>query len=96
MIGREQLERLGRSLLDLGARRLAALAVVGLTVFAAVGLGSYYLSRPQFETLYSGLSAQDVGRIAFVGDGPGVQVVDAEELGHGSHSSGHRLFPLWP
>jgi flagellar M-ring protein FliF len=63
VIGREQLERLGRSLLDLGARRLAALAVVGLTVFAAVGLGSYYLSRPQFETLYSGLSAQDVGRI---------------------------------
>ena len=63
MIGREQLERLGRSLLGLGARRLAALAVVGLSVFAAVALGSYYLSRPQFETLYTGLSAQDVGRV---------------------------------
>jgi len=63
VIGREQLERLWRSLLGLGARRLAALGVVGLTVFAAVGLGSYYLSRPQLETLYTGLSAQDIGRI---------------------------------
>jgi flagellar M-ring protein FliF len=63
MIGREQLERLWRSLLGLGARRLAALGVVGLTVFAAVGLGSYYLSRPQLEALYTGLTPQDVSRI---------------------------------
>ena len=28
-----------------------------------VGLGSYYLSRPQLETLYTGLIAQDVSRI---------------------------------
>ena len=63
MIGLEQLERLWRSLLALGGRRLAALAVVGLAVFAAVGLGSYYLSRPQLETLYSGLTATDVNRI---------------------------------
>ena len=63
MIGLEQLERLWRSLAALGARRLVAMAVVGLTVFAAVGAGSYYLSRPQLETLYSGLTAQDVNRI---------------------------------
>ena len=63
MIGLEQLERLWRSLLALGARRLVALAVVGLIVFGAVGLGSYYLSRPQLETLYSGLTSQDVNRI---------------------------------
>ena len=31
--------------------------------FAAVGFGSYYLSRPDFETLYIGLNAQDVSRI---------------------------------
>ena len=37
--------------------------MVGITVFAAVGLGSYYLSRPDFETLYVGLNAQDVSRI---------------------------------
>ena len=59
----QQLERLWRSLLGLGARRLAALAMVGSGVFAAVALGSYYLSRPELETLYAGLSAQDVSRI---------------------------------
>jgi flagellar M-ring protein FliF len=63
MIGREQLERLWRSLLALGARRLAALGLVGLAVFAAVGLGSYTLSRPQLEALYTGLSPLDVSRI---------------------------------
>lgn len=63
MTAREQLERLWRSLLGLGARRLAALALVGIAVFAAVGLGSYTLSRPQLETLYTGLSALDVSRI---------------------------------
>ena len=63
MNGLEQLERLWRSLIGLGARRLVALGIVGMTVFAAVGLGSYYLSRPEYETLYSGLNAQDVSRI---------------------------------
>jgi flagellar M-ring protein FliF len=63
MMGLEQLERLWSSLLGLGARRLSALGIIGLTVFAAVGLGSYYLSRPELETLYSGLNAQDVSRI---------------------------------
>lgn len=63
MFGLEQLERLWSSLLGLGTRRLAGLALVGITVFSAVGFGSYYLSRPDFETLYVGLSAQDVSRI---------------------------------
>jgi flagellar M-ring protein FliF len=63
MFGLEQLERLWSSLLGLGARRLAGLGLIGLTVFAAVGFGSYYLSRPELETLYVGLSAQDVSRI---------------------------------
>ncbi len=63
---RDQFERLGSSLLGLGARRLAALAVVGLSVFGAVAFGSYYLSRPQFETLYIGLSQEDASRIGGV------------------------------
>ena len=63
MIGREQLERLWRSLMALGARRLATVGLVGLVVFATVGLGSYYLSRPQLEAIYTGLSPQDVSRI---------------------------------
>lgn len=64
MIGQEQLERLGESLRNLGARRLAALAVIGLTVFGAVAVGSYYLSRPEMEPLYVGLEPQDASRIS--------------------------------
>jgi flagellar M-ring protein FliF len=60
---RDQFGRLGNSLASLGARRLAALAIVGVTVFGAVAFGSYYLSRPQFETLYVGLTQQDASRI---------------------------------
>jgi flagellar M-ring protein FliF len=63
MFGLEQLERLWSSLLGLGGRRLAGLGLIGLTVFAAVAFGSYYLSRPELETLYVGLNAQDVSRI---------------------------------
>ena len=63
MAVRDQFERLGSSLLGLGARKLIALAVVGLTVFAAVAFGSYYLSRPQYEMLYVGLTQQDASRI---------------------------------
>ncbi|RTL72431.1 MAG: flagellar M-ring protein FliF [Hyphomicrobiales bacterium] len=63
MFGLEQFERLWRSLLALGGRKLAALAFVGTAVFGLVGLGSYYLSRPDLETLYTGLNAQDVSRI---------------------------------
>lgn len=63
MIGREQLERLWMSLLGLGGRRLSVLALVGVTVFGAVALSGYYLSRPDLETLYGALNAQDVSRI---------------------------------
>ena len=63
MIGREQLERLWSSLLGLGVRRLGLLALVGISVFATVVLGGYYLSRPDLETLYAGLNAQDASRI---------------------------------
>ena len=63
MLGLEQLDRLWGNLIALGPRRLAALGVVGLAVFAAVGFGSYYLSRSDMEVLYSGLNSQDVSRI---------------------------------
>lgn len=59
----DQLKQLWGNLLGLGPRRLAVLGLVGLTVFVAVGFGSYYLSRPDYETLYAGLDAQDVARI---------------------------------
>jgi flagellar M-ring protein FliF len=63
MITAEQLQQLWSNLLALGTRRLAVLGLVGLTVFGAVGLGSYYLSRPEYAPLYGGLDAQDVARI---------------------------------
>lgn len=63
MFGLEQLERLWGNLLNLGARRLAVLALVGLVVFGTVAFGSYYLSRPEMETLYVGLTQTDSSRI---------------------------------
>lgn len=66
MPGREHLEKLWTNILELGPRRLIALGLVGLTVFVTVGLGAYYLSRPLREPLYTGLSRDDVGRMAAV------------------------------
>jgi flagellar M-ring protein FliF len=58
-----QIERLWANLMGLGARRLAALAVIGVAVFATTGLAGYYLSRPTMETLYSGLDRDDIAAI---------------------------------
>lgn len=59
----EILKRLRDSLAALGARRLVALGLTGLTVFLLVGVSGYLLSRPQQEVLYSGLDPQDVTRM---------------------------------
>jgi flagellar M-ring protein FliF len=59
----QNLERVWSNLLRLGPRRLAALGLAGLAVFAATGLAGYYLSRPAQEVLYAGLDRQDVARI---------------------------------
>ncbi len=66
MAGGDQLERLWVSLMGLGPRRLAALASVGLAIFAIVGFGSYYLSRPDLEVLYVGLTPPEVARMGGV------------------------------
>ena len=58
-----QIERLWANLRGLGARRLSALALIGLAAFAMTGLAGYYLSRPSMETLYSGLDRDDVAAI---------------------------------
>jgi flagellar M-ring protein FliF len=55
-----QARRLWANLLALGAKRLAALALVGFGVFAATGFAGYFLSRPTSEILYSGLDREDV------------------------------------
>ena len=59
----DQAQRLLANLLQLGGRRLAALAAIGVAVFSIVGVGGYYLSRPTNETLYSGLDRQDIASI---------------------------------
>ena len=40
--------------------RLIALALVGLAVILAVAFGAYYLSQPEREPLYTGLSRDDI------------------------------------
>jgi hypothetical protein len=47
----QNIERVWSNLLRLGPRRLAALGLAGLAVFAATGLAGYYLSRPAQEVL---------------------------------------------
>ncbi|MBZ8131774.1 flagellar basal-body MS-ring/collar protein FliF [Afifella sp. IM 167] len=66
MAGREQMERLWANLAGLGGRRLAALGLIGATVLIAIALGTYFLSQPERETLYTGLSREDVAQIGRV------------------------------
>lgn len=66
MTGRAQAERLLANLRELGARRLIALGVIGVAVLLAIGLGAYYLSQPEREPLYTGLSREDVTRMGGV------------------------------
>ena len=58
-----QAQQLLTNLSSLGPKKLGALGLVGLLVVALVGLGSYYLSRPEMDTLYTGLDRTDVTRI---------------------------------
>ncbi|PTW60156.1 flagellar M-ring protein FliF [Breoghania corrubedonensis] len=63
MPGREHAEKLWSNLLELGPKRLIALALIGLATMMTVGFGAYYLSRPEMVMLYTGLEGEDVSRI---------------------------------
>lgn len=63
IVGGVQAQQILDNLSALGARKLGMMAMIGLLVVAVVGLGAYYLSRPDMETLYSKLDRQDVTRI---------------------------------
>lgn len=67
------LTKLRDSLLGLGTRRLLALGLTGLTVFAVVAASGYMLSRPSQEILYSGLDPQDVTRMGSVLQDAGIR-----------------------
>ena len=58
-----QFEKLIQNLKGLGGQRIAALGILGALVIAIIALGSYYASRSGVETLYVGLSQQDVSRM---------------------------------
>lgn len=73
MSAREHADKLWLNLLDLGPRRLIILAIIGLSVFLTIGLGAYYLSRPQLSVLYSGLERDDVTRIGTALTDAGIQ-----------------------
>lgn len=66
MVNREHAQKLWNNLLELGTKRLILLAVIGVAVFAGVGGGAYYLSRPEYNTLYAGLSREDISRVGSV------------------------------
>ena len=63
MAARDGARQLVSNVLGLGRRRLAALGIIGATVFGVVALGATYLSGAEDEVLYSGLDRSDVGRI---------------------------------
>src|SRR5690242_12819808 len=63
MLSRAQVQQLLNNLLELGPRRLMALGLIGFAVLVTVVGGAYYLSRPEFEPLYTGLTREDVTRI---------------------------------
>ncbi len=63
---RQQIELVIANLAGLGVRRLAGLGIVGVVVTAAVMAGAYYLNRPEFEQLYSGVSPLEASRMGAV------------------------------
>jgi flagellar M-ring protein FliF len=63
LFSRAQIQQLLNNLLALGPRRLMALGLIGFAVLVTVVGGAYYLSRPEFETLYTGLTREDVTRM---------------------------------
>lgn len=59
----DRLNQFTGNLRALGSRKLLALALIILLVMSIVSVAAYYLSRPNFETLYAGLDREDIGRI---------------------------------
>lgn len=61
-----QLSQIGRNLAGLGQGRLMALAGVGLLSVALIVAAAIFLNKPTQETLYIGLSADDISQISQV------------------------------
>lgn len=62
----EQLQSIVDNLRGFGPRRLAIMGGIAALVLAVVGVASFYLNRPAYETLYVGLERSDVNQIGMV------------------------------
>ena len=62
----DQLKTLIANLQEFGPRRLAIMGCVAALVVAVIIVGSIWLNRPAYETLYVGLERQDVNQIGMV------------------------------
>ncbi|MGN6470365.1 MAG: flagellar basal-body MS-ring/collar protein FliF [Rhizobiaceae bacterium] len=62
----DQLQNVVDNLRSFGPKRLAILAAVAVLVMATIGVSSYYLNKPAYETLYVGLDRSDVNQIGLV------------------------------
>ncbi|WP_311032001.1 flagellar basal-body MS-ring/collar protein FliF [Mesorhizobium koreense] len=62
----EQLQNVVENLRSFGPKRLAILAAVAVLVMVTIGVSSYYLNKPAYETLYVGLDRSDVNQIGLV------------------------------
>ena len=61
-----QLQAILANLESFGPRRLAMMGGVAAIVIAVLVVGSIYLNRPAYETLYVGLERSDVNQIGMV------------------------------
>jgi flagellar M-ring protein FliF len=62
----DQIQNIVANLKSFGPRRLAILGAVAALVLAVIGVGSVYLNKPAYETLYVGLERSDVNQIGLV------------------------------
>lgn len=62
----EQIEKVLQNVQAFGPRRLAAMAGIAALVVAVIVVGSIYLNKPAYETLYVGLERSDVNQIGLV------------------------------
>jgi flagellar M-ring protein FliF len=62
----EQIQRILDNLQAMGARRLSIMGAVAALVVSVVVIGSVWLNRPSYETLYVGLDRSDVNQIGIV------------------------------
>jgi flagellar M-ring protein FliF len=71
-----QLTAILKNLLALGTGKLIALGIVGAVTLLVIMVGTYYVNKPGYETLYVGLETADINQIgiALAEDGMTFQV----------------------